>query len=186
MTDPNNAAPQTPANPDAQTETVETWDNWLAKQPEAERARIATLYEGHTKGLRTALDSERNERKQYEKQVRELATKAEKGSETEKRLTEMADALDRANRKADFYQEAAKPDTGLTDPEAAWIIANAKAEEFFDRKGNLNVALLKERHPGLFGRPNPTPQGNAGSGAGGQPQSGNDMNSYIRGRAGRG
>jgi hypothetical protein len=174
--------PQDPANNPAEGETSATWESWIAAQPEPARA----LYETHTQGLRSALESERTQRKTFETQLRDQAKKLEAGSEAQTRLTEMADELERANRRADFYESAAKPDVGVTDVVGAWAIINAMPEDYLDRKGSVNFALLKQRHPGLFGRPPAVPRGNAGSGAGqGDGGGKNDMNAYIRRQAGR-
>lgn len=181
-TTPPNDAP--PPNPDASV-TEETWDGWLETLDEAERGRVTRLYEAKHGGLLKALESERSERKAYERQLRDAASQLKDGDANKAALTEMADKLEAANRKADFFKEAARPETGLSDPEAAWIIANAKADEFFDRRGNLNLALLKDRHPGLFGRPPVTPPANAGNGSGAQTPPANTMNQMIRRQAGR-
>jgi hypothetical protein len=177
-------AGEPPAPPEPTPE--DTWDGWLATLDEAERGRVTRLYEAKHGGLLKALDSERNERKATERQLRDAAAKLKDDDANKAQLTQMADQLDLANRKADFFQEAAKPENGLADPEAAWIIANAKADEFFDRRGNLNLALLKERHPSLFARPPVTPPANAGNGSGVQPPAANTMNQMIRRQAGRG
>jgi hypothetical protein len=163
-----------------------TWDTWLAQQPEEQRTIITGLQTTREQGLRTALNSEREANKQHEAKIRELAGKAEKGSESEKQLTAAADQLAEANRRADFFQEAAKPEVGLTDPHLAWLAINASAEEYVDRKGNVNFVLLKERHPGLFKQAVTPPKGNAGNGAGGQGAgTKTNMNSIIRRAAGR-
>lgn len=160
-----------------------TWDSWLAAQPETQRTTIAALYEAQTQGLRTALQSERQAKGDIEKQVRELQKGAEKGSDAEKRLNEMVSQLESANRRADFVTEAVKPEHAVADINAAWIIASAQADTYFDKRGNVNLALLKQNHPALF-KGAVTPRANAGSGAG---QSGGTvtMNDIIRQRAGR-
>jgi hypothetical protein len=177
------AAPETTTTtPDAVT--AETWETWVASLDEAERGRMTRLYEDKNTGLIKALDSERERAKSLEKSMRELAGKAEKGSDNEKLLTEMADKLDLANRKADFFRDASKPDLGLADPEAAWILADAKPDAFRDRKGNIDFDALKQAHPWLFRQPRPTPTANAGAGTGGDPTTAQDFNDAIRTAAG--
>lgn len=165
-------------------ETPETWDAWLAGRPEAERATITKLHEAHTTGLRSALQSERDGRKALETQIRDLQKSAEKGSANEQKLTEMVTQLENANRRADFLEAAVKPEVGLTDLEAAWVLVNAKPDDYLTKRG-IDFALLKERHPGLFKAATPTPRGNAGSGTGGTTPSGASMNDYIRRAAGK-
>lgn len=164
---------------DAGGETPPTFESWLATAPDDVKA----LYEAHTNGLRSALNSERESKRELERQLREMRDKAEKGSEAETRLNEMVSALETANRRADFVIEAAKPENGVADIEAAWLIVNAKADTFFDRKGNVNFALLKQQHPMLF-RAAKAPPGNAGSGVG-QEGGKQDINDWIRSAAGR-
>lgn len=163
----------------ASGETPQTWEDWLNAQADDVKA----LYEAHTNGLRSALNSERESKRELERQLREMRDKAEKGSEAETRLNEMVSALETANRRADFVVEAAKPENGVADIEAAWLIVNAKADTFFDRKGNVNFALLKQQHPMLF-RAAKAPPGNAGSGVG-QEGGKQDINDWIRSAAGR-
>lgn len=172
------------ATPSEQSSAL-TWETWLAKLPEEQRTLAADLHTKQVEKLQTTLDKERSERKAFEKQLRDMAKNAEAGSEAQKQLTGMADRLAEAERRADFYRDAAKPDVGIADPEAAWIIANAKADEFFDARGNLKIALLRERHPSLFAQPKPPPKANAGNGARTPPVAGDTMNDFIRAAAGK-
>jgi hypothetical protein len=173
---------------DGGTPPPETWEEWLAERPEAERGTIQKLYETHTTGLRTALDNERDERKRLAKEMQAAADKLKDGDASKEQLTKMADDLNKANAKADFFQEAARPEIGLADAEAAWIIVQAKGDAFKDRKGNIDFELLKASHPGLFrqeGTPKP-PKGNAGDGVinNQQPSTKSELNSAIRRAAG--
>jgi len=184
-TTPAPAQTQTPTG--ANTSPVEqTWDSWLAQRPEAERTLINDLYAKKNAGHASALESERQARREMEKQIRDLAKAAEAGSDSQNKLTGLADQLAVAERRADFYEAAAKPDVGIVDVKAAWLIANAESDAYFDKRGNLNVELLKKEHPSLFAQPRPTPKGNAGSGTqnadGGAATS---MNDIIRRAAGR-
>jgi len=164
--------------------TPETWDAWLAAQPEEQRTVVTRLYEAQTTGLRSALQSERDGRKALETQIRELQKSVEKGSESERKLTEMVTSLESANRRADFLEAAVKPDVGLADLEAAWIIVQAKPDDYVGKRG-VDFALLKERHPGLFKSVPQTPRGNAGSGTTSDAPNGANMNDFIRKAAGR-
>lgn len=171
--------------PNADGGTPETWDAWLGAQPEDQRTRIATLYQAHEQGLRSALESERGERKRFEQQVRDLSKSVEKGSALEQQLNATLTQLETANRRADFVEQAAKTENGVADIAAAWIIASAQADTYFDRKGNVNFALLKQNHPTLF-RGAVTPRANAGAGTGQTGDGKHSMNDFIRKSAGRG
>lgn len=177
---------QTPPQTPPPNETPATWETWLAAQPEAQRQQIETLHSTHTAGLKSALDSERQSRRDLEKQVKDLAKAEKDGSDAQQRLNSIATELETANRRADFYETASKPEIGLVDVKAAWVLTNAEADVYFDRKGSVNFELLKREHPSLFAQPRPTPRGNIGNGAGqGGQGSGADMNAIIRSAAGR-
>lgn len=164
--------------------TPETWDAYLAAQPEAQRTVIAALHEKQTASLKNALNEERTQRKDFEKQLRDAAAKLEKGSDIEKQVNQLADQLSTESRRADFYEAAVKPEIGLTDAKAAWVLMNADAERYFDRKGNPNFALLKEAHPGLFGQVKPAPKGNQGNGTNSSAAGTSSINDDIRRAAG--
>jgi len=152
--------------------------NWLKGQPE----EIRTMLDDHTKGIKTALDSERGNRKELEKQLRDLAGKAEKGSQAEQELTGAADKIAEADRKADFYEAAHA--AGVRNLKLAYTVA--VSDEMFDRRGGVNFELLKQHYPELFGTTQKAPAGNAGSGTGGSQATGATMNDWIRHKAGRG
>jgi len=153
-----------------------TFDGWLGEQPD----EVKALLDGHTKGLKSALESERGSRKDLEKQVRDLAAKAEKDSDAQKELAGIADQLGEADRKADFYEVAHS--AGVTSLKLAYVIA--VQDEMFDRRGQVNFDTMKQSYPELFGKV-ATPPGNAGAGTDTQPSPAKDMNRYIRAAAGR-
>lgn len=174
-------ATQTP--PSGET-PPETWDAWLAGRPEAERPIITRLLDTHTAPLQKALNEERTQRKQFETTIRELQSKAEKGSDAEKKLTETVALLDAANRRADFVTAAAKTENGVADIEAAWLIVNANAAKFIKSDGAIDFKALREAHPILF-KAAPPPKGNAGSGTTEPPPAQGNMNDWIRTQARR-
>jgi len=153
-----------------------TFDAWLGKQDD----KVKGLLESHTKGLKNALDTERESRKGLEKQMRELATKAEKGSEAEKQLTAFADKLAESDRRADFFDAAHK--AGVTNLKLAYTIA--VSDEMFDKKGNVSFDTMKKTYPELFGVKK-APAGSAGEGTEGNTNVAADMNARIRRLAGR-
>lgn len=179
-------ATQSVNDPQKEGETPpDTWNDWLARQPEDQRRVIEALYAAQTSSLKSALDSERTSHKELEKQIRDLSGKVEKGSDAQAQLTQMADKLAVSERRADFYEAAAKPEIGIIGVQAAWVLMNADAERYFDRKGAPNFDLLKQEHPYLFrSQQTPSPRSNAGNGAGQTPTSPVDMNRMIREAAG--
>jgi len=158
------------------TQTALTFEAWQAALPEDQKA----LIDGHTKGLKSALDSERGTRKDLEKQLRDLAKKAESGSEAQAQLTQLADNLQAADRKADFYEAAHA--AGVRNLKLAYTVATS--EELFDKHGRVNFDEMKKSYPELFGAAQ-VPPGNAGSGTQTNQNGKADMNSAIRKAAGR-
>jgi len=136
---------------------AKTWEAVLAGLP----AEAKELYQQHTAGLSTALDKERDARKDQEKALRDLAKKAEAGSDAQRQLTEIADKLVAETKRADFFQEAARPEIGCRNTELAFKVA--LIDDAFDKRGNVNWAVLKDNYPELFGEYK-KPGADAGSG----------------------
>lgn len=156
-----------------------TYDAWVAQQPEDVRG----LLEGHTSGLKSALESERTARKDFEKKIKELSGKAEKGSELEKQLAEIARTNELVQSQADFYEQAHA--AGVSNLKLGFIVA--QQEGFIDAKGRVNFDEMRKRFPELFGATQRA-AGNAGAGTGngaGGNSPGQRMNDFIRGAAGR-
>ena len=159
--------------------TPVSFEAWLGQQDETVKGLITS----HTTGLKSALDSERESRKGLERQLREAAAKAEKGSEAQAQLTKLADDLGTATKRADFYEVASA--AGCSNLKLAWLAVQQDAD-LMDSRGTVRVEALKAAYPELFKTGTPAPKGHAGSGAGqgGAPQK--DMNAFIRSAAGRG
>ena len=162
--------------PDTAGETPATYEGWLEGQDES----VKTLIGANTSGLKSALEKERETRKDLEKELRDKAEKAEKGSEAQVELQGMADKLQETDRRVDFYDEA--HDAGVTNLKLAYTVA--VQDGMFDTKGNANFKAMKEAYPELFGATQVTP-GNAGTGTQTTPPSGTGMNNFIRGKTGR-
>jgi hypothetical protein len=171
MADEQNPASETPADAPA-----ESFDGWLAGQPETVQSLVAT----HTAGLKSALESERTERKNTAKQLREALAQADKGSALEKSLQEITTRAEQAERRASFFEEAARPDVGCSNPRAAFLVASA--EGLFTRAGEPDWKRIKDAAPELFQRKLPT--ANPGNGTQAPPHTGG-MNEFIRRSAGR-
>lgn len=154
-----------------------TFESWLGSQDET----VKGLIDAHIKGLKSALESERAQRSDLARQLRDVTAKAEKGSELEKALMEVSTQLEAAERRAAFYEEAGRPEIGCLNPKAAFALA--QAEDLFDKRGRVDWEALKANAPELF-RPR-VPQGNAGLGTSGPPPAHKSMNDFIRRAAGR-
>lgn len=153
------------------------YDEWLKAQPD----EVKTLLDSNTKGLKGALESERESRKKLEKELRDMAGKADKGSEAQNKLNELADQVSEADRRAEFYEAAHQ--AGVTNLKLAYLVA--QTEDLFDRRGQVNFEAMKAQFSELFGGKPKTPAGNAGTGTDGGNASGTTMNQFIRKAAGR-
>lgn len=153
---------------------------WLAAQPEM----VRTLLEGHTKGLRTALESERGARKDLEKKLAKLA-KGEDDPAKKEELQKLSAQLRDYQRQTAFYEQASMPENGVTDIALAYMAA--QHDGLIDDDGEVDWAKLKASHPTLFaaGARRPAPPGNAGSGTQAPPPKPKNMNDIIRQAAGR-
>lgn len=156
--------------------TTLTFDDWQASLPDDQKV----LIEDHTRGLKSALESERGTRKDLEKQLRDLAKEAEKGSKAETQLTQLADQLQTADRRANFYELAHM--AGVKNLKLAYTVA--VNDEMFDKHDRVNFDEMKKQYPELFVSTKP-PRGDAGSGTESTTTQASDMNTLIRRRAGR-
>lgn len=185
---PENQQGGTPQQPPADggtpaSEPVVVWDTWIQGQSD----EVKTAYATHTQGLRNTVQATRQERDALSQQLSQLQSALGKNSPDEaKRLIEqMTHDLDAANRRTAFVEEAVRPETGCTNPKAAYALA--QAENLFDRRGNPDWAAIKAAAPELFGgrQGSQIPPGHAGAGTGIPPQD-TSMNAFIRRAAGRG
>ena len=154
-----------------------TFDDWYQAADDATKA----LLDQHTRGLKSALDAERTDRKAAEKALRDAAGKLEAGSAARVDLEAQAERVAATERRASFYEVAHA--AGVTDLKLAWLAA--ESSNLFTRRGEPDIEALRQQHPALFGAQ--TAQrapGNAGAGAGQSPAPNRNMNDYIRAAAG--
>lgn len=167
------AQTQQPVQPAAN----ETFETWLEKQDDT----VKDLYSAHTTGLRSALDSERAASKAAQAQLRELAKKAEKGSELETALNQQIEKLSALEKQSAFQDKAHA--AGVRNLKLAYLAA-AQAG-LVGEKGECDFAKLRTEYPELFASaPAPAPA-NAGNGTGGATPGKVDMNQAIRQALGR-
>jgi hypothetical protein len=171
---------QTPGQPQGDTgqqSTALTYDSWLGSQPED----VKTLVEHNIQGLKSALQSERQQRQQLADQLRDAA----KGvtGEAKTALDKLSSDLEAAQLRADFFEDAAKPDVGCTNPRLAFIAAEQAG--LINKKGQVNWPEMRAQYPELFRQASPAGRGSADGGAGGKRPTAASMNDYIRKAAGR-
>lgn len=162
-----------------ETETAQsfaTWDEVAASLPEDQRG----MYDEHVRGLRSALETERGQRKDLSKQLRDATDDLEEGSQAREALEALQGRLDEAEQRADFSESAVAE--GVTNPRLAYLAA--QQVEAFDRRGNVDWAALKTQFPELFRKPVAARVG-AGAGTETPPATGQSMNQLIRQASGR-
>jgi hypothetical protein len=148
-----------------------TFEAWIEKQADDVKA----LYTAHIEGLRNTVKATRDERDAMRAQLKDLQAKAEKGSELEQTLAKMTAQLEASDKRANFVEEAVKPEIGCRNPKAAYALA--LADNLFDRQGRPDWTAIKAAAPELFGTQRAP--GQAGNGTGGDPPP-VDMNAWIR------
>jgi len=156
-----------------------SFDEWLQSADEGVQNLVAERF----RVLEGALTGEREQRTDLARQLREATGALEEGSTARQQLEGLSDELESANRRADFFAEAARPETGCTNPRLAWL--TAQDIEAFDRRGNVDWEAVKKAAPELFQKAG-SPPGNAGTGtgSGGAPAGGDVMDDIIRRKAG--
>lgn len=152
------------------------WDGWLAEQDEP----VKTLIDGRFKALENTVSATRDERDTLKGELKALRSKAEEGSELQKQLDASLAKLDTVEKKAVFLEEATKPGVECRNPKAAYTVA--VASDLFTRSGAPDWDAIKKEAPELFGKA--PVNSNGGNGTRENPE-GRDMNSFIRGQAGR-
>lgn len=130
------------------------------------------------------MQSERTQHQGLARQLREATQQLEQGSETRQQLEALSGQLEAAQRRAEFFEEATRPENGCTNVRLAFIAAQEVGA--IDQRGRINWTALREQFPELF-KQKTTPPGNAGDGTntGGKPPGqGARMDDIIRRKAG--
>jgi hypothetical protein len=158
------------------------WDALVKAHPEVDE-----LYEGKTKGLKSALDKERERAETSTKDLRKLAKEADE--KTAAALTKLADEKDAevasARQESAFYREAAAAGVHGDVLARAWLIC--KNGDYFTKRGDPDIASMKTELPELFAAPAvPAPHVNAGPGNQQSPAQAADFDAVVRAAARRG
>ncbi len=166
---PQDQASETPANGETPQNEQLNFDAWIASQTDP----IQGLITEHTQGLRSALETERQQRKDLTKQIKDLTGKLDANSDAAKQLGELSSNLDTAQKRADFYEAATA--AGCIKLKPAYLVAQAD---------NLTIDQVKNQYPELFVQARPTST-HAGNGTNTSPPSTTTMNDFIRRASGR-
>lgn len=152
-----------------------TFESWFSGQDET----IQGLITGNVNGLKSALETERQQRKELAKALKDATKELDEGTKARSALEELSSKLDATEQRLAFAESMAGQ---VSNVKLAWLAALEIGA--IDRTGRVNVETLKASYPELFVKKQ-RPAGNAGDGAGGQAPSGKGMNAFIRTAAGR-
>ena len=151
-----------------------TPESWFGALPEDAKPIAQKWHDEQVVGLKSALSSERDERKTdrtaFQKQLDAAIAKA--SGEGKAELEKIQASLGAAGSRADFFADA--HEAGVLDLRTAW--AAVKEYELVDRKGNPDLEALKMKCPYLFQQPTQPlpPRVSAGSGGHTPPAPAND------------
>src|SRR5665647_1274630 len=150
------------ATTDAETAAA-TPESWFGALPEDAQTIAQKWHDEKVVGLKSALGSERDDRKTdrtaFQKQLTDAIAKATGDSKAE--LEKIQASLGESGTRSDFYADA--HEAGAGDLRLAW--AAVKEYELYDRKGNPDIEALKTKCPYLFqSAAKPVPKVGAGSG----------------------
>lgn len=182
------------SNPQADTDTSQnatdtsqeartappTPDEWYSSLDETTKP----LVDAYAGKLKTALDNERKQRKEYEKTIKELSAKAGKDNALSAELEQLRDKVTETSRQNAFY-EAANSRDDLPRNRVAAAYKIAKLDNLIDDDGTVDWDTMKAAHDYLFVEVSKKVAGNAGNGAGTKPQPKVDMNGLMRRQVGR-
>ena len=158
-----------------------TPESWFGALPEDAQTIAQKWHDEKVVGLKSALGSERDDRKTdrtaFQKQLTDAIAKASGESKAE--LEKIQASLSESGTRSDFYADA--HEAGAGDLRLAW--AAVKEYELYDRKGNPDIEALKTKCPYLFQSAAATvlqPRVSAGAGTRTPLNPQDDMNARIR------
>lgn len=123
---------------------------FIAAQSEDARKGLEAHIEAAARGLKSALDSERDTRKELEKQLKALQGKADKGGELEAAITKMRDELALTNKRNAFLASAPKDLEYVKE-----ALAVAEVNGLIGDDGAIDWDAFKKSYAGFFARTTP-------------------------------
>jgi len=158
--------------------TPASFDEWLTTQDDTIKGLVETRFTA----LENTVRATRSERDNLAAEIKKLAKTQAEGSDARKALDDMGAKLEQTERRADFMEEALKPEIQCRNPRAAWLLA--QAEGHFTKTGRPDWQAIRAAAPELFGAV--TGNDHAGAGTQTPPPAQKNMNDFIRKAAGRG
>jgi hypothetical protein len=154
------------------------FDNWIGEQPDP----VKSLLDGHIGGLKSALQAERESRKELEKRMKGVSDQLEAGSQAREQLQQLSQQLKETELRATFTETAVAAGVQPNALRLAYLAA--KDAQAFSDDGKPDMDKLRSDYPHLFTKAVPTPT--AGAGTKGQLAPTVDpMDDIIRRKAGR-
>ncbi len=154
-----------------------TFAEYLGKQPDEFRAMVDehfnSLFEEKAKGLKSALESEREQNKKLQKELKEAAKHMD--GDAKVKIEKMTTDLEETSKRASFYEMASQ--VGVKNLKLAFIIAR---EEGLLGEDKMDWKKFQSAYPELFG----ITSGHAGRGAGSEPATKMTIDDVIRRAAG--
>ncbi|MCL4735387.1 MAG: hypothetical protein KJ050_10675 [Candidatus Omnitrophica bacterium] len=148
------------------------FDSWMAKQSDDVRKIVVDWHESQLKPLKHAHERGKAERVELKAELERIHK--DKSLDAEQKAAAIQEQLDKASRKAAFYENL-PPE--ITDRAAALILAEHGG--LIRSDGSCDFAKLKELHPALF-IASPGIPGFAGKGTDQKSKPANDMNAWMR------
>lgn len=171
------------AKDEGESKSFATFGDWFNSLDDNGKALAGPAKE-HFDRVHQTLRTVRDERDEFQKQLKIATSKLKEGSEERVTLEELSTNLDKANQRADFYEEA--PSHKCLNPKAAYALA--VSESLIDAKKGVDWKALAETAPELFGdakRKLPNKR-SAGDGTDSGRANAVTMNDWIRSQAGAG
>jgi hypothetical protein len=165
-------ASETPA------EEAVTFDGWYKTLD----ATTQGLVDDHIDGLRSALNTERGERKTLEKRLRDLSKQAEQGQDIQQQLQQVTEQMAQASAQATFFEAAHA--ANVRNLRLAWLAAT-DAGLVNKKTGEVDFGELRKVAPEVFAS-RTIPPADPGAGAQQNGVSKPSMNDFLRAAAGRG
>lgn len=147
------------------------FEQWLTGQTD----EVRQLIDGHVAGLKSALQSERDQRKNFEADLKAAIKAAGENQEARDALKGVQDKLAGYQKQVGFYEAATA--AGVKNLRLAYLAA--QQDGLIADDGTVKLESLKVNYPELFGKTTPPP-GNAGAGTGSLPPGKVDMDSLLR------
>lgn len=171
------------AKGEGESKSFATFGDWFNSLDDNGKALAGPAKE-HFDRVHQTLRTVRDERDEFQKQLKIATSKLKEGSEERVTLEELSANLDKANQRADFYEEA--PSHKCLNSKAAYALA--VSADLIDAKKGVDWKGLAEIAPELFGdakRKLPNKR-SAGDGADSGRAKAVTMNDWIRSEAGIG